>query len=356
MNWIDLRSDTVSQPTPQMRDAMANAPVGDDVYGEDPTINELQAEAAALLGKEAALYVSSGTMSNLTAVLAHCNRGDEIILAKQSHIFQYEAGGVSMYGGVHPNTLDINRDGTIDIEQIQRAIRPSNPHMPITRLVCLENTQAGAWGAPLPKSYVDQVANVAHENNLKLHIDGARLFNAVTALGTPAHELVEHADSISICLSKGLCAPVGSVLVGSHEFIERAHRVRKSLGGGMRQAGIIAAAGLISLREMTKRLHEDHTTARQIAEGLATIPYINIDLERVKSNMIFFTLAADAPISTAELSQGLKARGILANPYNDADRLFRMVTHYWIKPEHVDTVVNAYRALLTGEVTSLSAD
>jgi threonine aldolase len=350
MNWIDLRSDTVTLPTPEMREAMASAPVGDDVYGEDPTINQLQAEAAAMLGKEAGLFVTSGTMGNLTAVLTHCNRGDEMILGKESHIFKYEVGSAAMYGGVQPNTLEVREDGTIDVTAIRRTVRPVNAHMPTTRLVCLENTQGGAWGAPLSKNYIDEVASVVRENNLKLHIDGARLFNAVAALGTPAHELVEHADSVSICLSKGLCAPVGSVLVGSHEFIQRAHKIRKSLGGGMRQGGILAAAGLISLREMTKRLHEDHATARQLAEGLATIPYIKIDLKWVRTNMVFFALTEDAPLSVDELSARLKNEySILARPYSQMDRQFRMVTHYWIRPEHIQQTISAIRTLLTGE-------
>ena len=350
MTFIDLRSDTVTQPTPAMREAMANAPVGDDVYGEDPTINQLQEEAAAKLGKEAALLVTSGTQGNLTAVLAHCERSDEIILAKKSHIFQYEVASASAYGGVQLNTLDLEHDGTMDLESIRRSIRPKDSHMPTTRLICLENTQAGAWGAPLSKDYIHDVAQVARENNLKVHIDGARLFNASAALKTPVNELVADADSVSFCLSKGLCAPVGSLLVGSKEFIARAHKVRKSLGGGMRQAGILAAAGLVALHQMSTwdRLGEDHANARTLAEGLATIPYIDIDLSRVRSNMIFFALTADAPISVQDLSAGLKANGILANPYTPAERLMRMVVHYYIKREHVDQVLDVMRELLTG--------
>ncbi len=350
MNVIDLRSDTVTQPTPAMREAMAYAPVGDDVYGEDPTINELQAEAAAMLGKEAGLFVTSGTMGNLTSVLAHCQRGDEFIVGKQSHIFKYEVGSAATYGGLQPNTLTVQRDGTLILDEIRDAIRSNDSHEPITRLVCLENTHGGAFGAPVPASYVAQVAEIAREHNLKLHIDGARLFNAAAYFNVPARELVEHADSVSICLSKGLCAPVGSVIVGSRDFIKRAHKIRKSFGGGMRQAGILAAAGLISLREMTKRLHEDHQTARTLAEGLATIPHVVVDLERVKTNMLFFGLTADAPITVTELSARLKSEyGILMNPYSTKERMMRAVTHYYFTLEHIPTVLDAMRALLTGE-------
>ncbi|MCC6616758.1 MAG: low-specificity L-threonine aldolase [Anaerolineae bacterium] len=347
MSVIDLRSDTVTVPTPEMREAMANAQVGDDVFGDDPTINLLQEEAAAMLGKEAALFVASGTMGNLSSVLAHCARGEEMILGKDAHIFRYEAGSAAMYGGVQPNTLPVQADGTLDLNQIRRAIRGNNVHFPTTRLICLENTQASAFGAPLPPDYIADVANIARDHNLKLHIDGARIFNAATALGVEASELVKDADSVSFCLSKGLCAPVGSVVAGSREFIERAHRVRKSLGGGMRQAGILAAAGLISLRKMTRRLHEDHATARQFAEGIAQMPYIRTDVSRVKTNIVYFNLTADAPIAVDELSARLKAdHGILMRPYDVSERSVRVLTHYWIKPEHVERTLSAMRALL----------
>jgi len=347
MQFIDLRSDTVSIPTPAMRDAMANAPVGDDVYGEDPTVNELQAEAAALLGKEAGLFVPSGTMGNLASVLAHCARGDEFIVGKEAHIFRYEAGSAAMYGGLQPNTLLVQPDGTLDLDDIRAAIRGNNVHFPPTRLICLENTQGTIHGQPLPADYAAQVGAIAREHNLKLHVDGARLFNAATALGVPARDLVADADSVSVCLSKGLCAPVGSVVVGSKAFIERAHRIRKSLGGGMRQAGILAAAGLIALREMTKRLHEDHATARQFAQGIVGLPYLQVDLNRVRTNMVYFNLSADAPYSLDELSARLKADyGILMRPYDQRERKFRVVTHYWITPEHIERTVAALRALL----------
>lgn len=350
MDYIDLRSDTVTVPTPAMREAMANADVGDDVYGEDPTVNALQAEAARMFGKEAALFVTSGTQGNLSSVLAHCQRGDEFIVGKQAHIFQYEAGSATMYGGLSANTLDVNHDGTYDLDAIRRAIRPDNPHMPITRLICLENTHGGASGASVPASYIREVAQIARENNLKLHIDGARIFNAAAALNTTVAELTADADSVSFCLSKGLCAPVGSIVVGSHDFIHRVHRVRKSLGGALRQVGVLAAAGMIALTEMSKRLHEDHANARALAEGLAALPYVDIDLTSVRTNMIFFRLTADAPVTVEQVSEQLKTQyKILARPYNPAARQFRIVTHYWITPEHVEQVIAAFRAVLTGE-------
>ena len=349
MNVIDLRSDTVTQPTPAMREAMASAPVGDDVYGEDPTINELQALAAEMLGKEAGLFVASGTMGNLTSVLTHCGRGEEMILGKQAHIFRYEAGSAAAYGGVHPNTLQVQPDGTLDLDEIRQTIRPDNEHHPVTRLICLENTQGGVMGAPLPVSYMRQVGDIAREHGLKLHVDGARLFNAAAALGVTARELVEDADSASICLSKGLCAPVGSVIVGSRDFIKRAHRIRKSLGGGMRQAGILGAAGLIALREMSRpeRLGEDHANARALAEGLAALPYITLDLSTVRTNMFKFWLAADAPITAEGLMRVLEADyGILIRPYSLDERSFRLVTHFYIQAEQVRKVVSAIGELL----------
>lgn len=352
MNMIDLRSDTVTLPTPEMRVAIANAPVGDDVYGEDPTVNALEAEAAAMLGKAAGLFVASGTQGNLVALLTHCTRGDEIILAKRSHIFVYEVASAAAYGGIQFSTLDINHDGTMELDAIRKAIRPSFLFYPPTRLVVLENTQAGAHGAPLTAAYTAQVAALCREHDLLLHIDGARLFNAAVALDTTARRLVEGADSVSICLSKGLCAPVGSVLAGSEDFIHRARRVRKSLGGGMRQAGILAAAGLIALREMVERLRDDHATARLLGEGLATIPGISIDLSAVRTNMVFFDVADDAPITPEELSQRLKDDfDILIRPYDPRTRTMRAVTHYWIKPEHVERTVEAIRAIMvsTGE-------
>lgn len=347
MDYIDLRSDTVTWPTPNMREAMANAVVGDDVWGDDPTVIELENEAAAKLGKEAGLFVASGSMGNLIAVLTHCKRGDEMILGKQAHIFQHEAGSASALGGVHPNTLEVNADGTLDLDAIRDSIRDlGDEHYPITRLICLENTHGGRAGVPVTAEYTAQVGLIAREHNLKLHIDGARLFNAAAALNIPARELVAPADSVSFCLSKGLCAPVGSVLVGSREFIASARRVRKLLGGGMRQVGILAAAGLISIREMTERLGEDHANACALAEGLAKLPHIQIDVSKVRTNMIYFDLLPTAPRKPEEISQRLKDDYKIQMALSPNGKDNRLVTHYWITRERVDSILTAMRELL----------
>lgn len=347
MRAIDLRSDTVTWPTPAMREAMAKAEVGDDVFGDDPTVKELEAEAAAVFGREAGLFVASGTMGNLTSVLSHCSRGDEMILGKRSHIFMYEAASAAAYGGVQPNTLTVQPDGTLDLDEIRAAVRSDDPHFPRTRLICLENTQGSVGGAPVPAEYIRQVVELAGEHGLKVHIDGARIFNAAAALNTPVRELTAGADSVTFCLSKGLCAPVGSVIVGSKAFIERARRVRKSLGGGMRQVGVLAAAGLIALREMTTRLHEDHEHARLLAEGLAAMPYIKLDLARVKTNMFYFNLTEDAPVDAETLSKRLQEEhNILLRAYSVQERRFRVVTHYWIKREHIPVILDAMRETL----------
>ncbi len=347
MDYIDLRSDTVSWPTPEMREAMANAPVGDDVYGEDPTINQLQQDAADMLGKEAGLFVSSGTQGNIVAALTHCGRGDEMILGREAHMFRYEQGASSALGGIQTNILDVQPDGTLKLDAIERAIRSDDQHFPRTKLICLENTQGTIGGIPITADYTAQVGAIAKANHLKLHIDGARIFNAATALNTPVKELVAHADSVSFCLSKGLCAPVGSVLVGSKEFIREAHRTRKILGGGMRQAGVLAAAGLIALHKMTTRLHEDHANACALAEGLATIPHLKIDVSRVKTNMLFFDLAEDAPLTIDALRARLKDDyGVLMGGYAGMPNRIRLVTHYWITPEKVQTALTALRTIL----------
>ncbi len=347
MDTIDLRSDTVSWPTPEMREAMANAPVGDDVYGEDPTINQLQQDAADMLGKEAGLFVTSGTQGNIVAALTHCGRGDEMILGREAHMFRYEAGASSGLGGIHPNILDVQPDGTLKLDAIQRSIRTDDQHFPRTKLICLENTQGTIGGIPITAEYTAQVGEIAHAHHLKLHIDGARIFNAATALNTSVKDLVAPADSVSFCLSKGLCAPVGSILVGSKAFIHEAHRTRKTLGGGMRQAGILAAAGLIALHKMTKRLHEDHANACRLAEGIADIPHIKVDVSRVQTNMVFFDLAEDAPLTITELRARLKDEyNVLMGGYAGMPNRVRLVTHYWITPEKVETTLTALRNLL----------
>ncbi len=339
MDRIDLRSDTVTWPTPEMRQAMAAAAVGDDVFGEDPTVNALQEAAARRLGKEAGLFVASGTMGNLVAVLAHCGRGDEVILGDKAHTFVYEAGGIAALGGVHPHTVPVQPDGTLRLEAIEAAIRPDNVHMPVTRLIALENTQGTVGGIPISKAYTDEVGQLARAHGLALHIDGARIFNAATALNVDVADLVAAADSVSFCLSKGLCAPVGSVLVGSREFIARAHRVRKLVGGGMRQLGVLAAAGLIALEKMTLRLAEDHANAHRLAEGLAALPQIEIALDHVQTNMVFFGLRPEVPVSAPELAERLKRHNVWI--MDMGERRFRAVTHYWIRPQDVDHALAA---------------
>jgi threonine aldolase len=347
MECIDLRSDTVSWPTPEMREAMYTAAVGDDVYGEDPTVNQLEAEAAALLGKEAGLLLVSGSQGNLTAVLTHCGRGDEMILGRQAHIFRYEQGGAAGLGGVQSNVLDVEPDGTLKLEAVAAAIRGDGIHFPRTRLGCLENTQGTIGGIPVGAQYTAELGRLVRKHGLKLHIDGARIFNAAAALGVPARELAAPADSLMFCLSKGLCAPVGSILVGSKEFITAARRTRKVLGGGMRQAGILAAAGLVALRTMTGRLADDHRNARSLAEGLAGNPFISIDLESVRTNMVFFELAGNCPVAPEVFKSRLRDEyKVIVSPYPGYARRFRMVTHYWITQEKVKTVIGAVKAIL----------
>ena len=324
------------------------AVVGDDVYDEDPTLNQLEADAAAMLGKEAGLFVASGTMGNLTAVLTHCGRGQEMILGKQAHIFRSEAGSAAAFGGIQANTIEVNPDGTLDLDTIRGTIRSEDEHYPRTRLICLENTQGAMAGVPISADYTAQVGAIAREHDLKLHIDGARIFNAATALNVPVHELVAPADSVSFCLSKGLCAPIGSILVGSEAFIYEARRTRKALGGGMRQVGVLAAAGLIALHEMSKRLAEDHENACALAEGLATIPNIEIDPATVRTNMVFFNLAESAPITIDALQASLKEDyNITIGGYRNQRTSIRLVTHYWITRENVQHVIEAMRTLLS---------
>ncbi|GAB4467801.1 MAG: low-specificity L-threonine aldolase [Anaerolineae bacterium] len=345
MDSIDLRSDTVTWPTPEMREAIAAAPVGDDVLGDDPTVNRLQDMAAHLLGKEAALFVASGTMGNLTAVLTHCGRGDEMIVGERAHIFRYEVGGAAALGGVQPHTVPVQADGTLSLADIRAAIRAADVHYPVTRLVCLENTQGGLGGVPITPAYTQSVRELCDEHGLKLHIDGARIWNAAAALGCDVRELAAPADSVMFCLSKGLCAPVGSLLVGSREFIERARHTRKMLGGGMRQVGVLAAAGIVALERMTGRLGDDHANARRLAEGLSRIEGIHLDLGQVQSNMVFFwldeALPYDAPTLAAVLEREHNIKIQVTGP-----RRFRAVTHYWITPERVEAVLDAIHIVL----------
>lgn len=344
MEYIDLRSDTVTKPTPEMREAMAKAEVGDDVYGDDPTVNRLQEMAADMMGKEAGLFVPSGTMGNLAALLSHCQRGDEVIIGQKNHSFLYEAGGMSVLGGIHSYQLQNQPDGSLLPEDVENAIRPDDPHDPITRLVCLENTHNRCGGTVQTSEYTRNISKLAHDHGLKVHLDGARIFNAAAALGVPARELAAPVDSVTFCLSKGLSAPVGSVLCGDKEFIYRARRARKLLGGGMRQAGILAAAGIVALEKMTSRLGEDHLRARNLAEGLRTNDCIILDEGTPATNMVFFSLAPRVRMSAPEVAEDLKREGILVGP--TGERRFRLVTHCWIDDAAIDRSISAFARLL----------
>jgi threonine aldolase len=341
MKIIDLRSDTVTHPTPAMREAMYRAEVGDDVFGEDPTVNRLEAMAAERLGKEAALLVASGTMGNLVALLTHCGRGDEVILGNCSHTYLFEQGGMAALGGIMPRPIPNQADGTLRQEDVAGAIRGDDVHFPRTRLVCLENTHNMCNGSPLAAAYTAQVARLAHERGLQVHLDGARIFNAAAALETDPRELVREVDSVMFCLSKGLCAPVGSLLCGSAGFVANARRARKIVGGGMRQAGIIAAAGIVALEQMTDRLAEDHRRAKRLAEGLAEIP--GIAVEPVATNILFFRLM-DETKTPEEIVSGLAERGILL--LGRVEGNFRAVTHYWIDDADVESTVAAMQEIM----------
>ncbi len=339
MRIVDLRSDTLTQPTPSMRQAMSAAKVGDDVFGEDPTVNLLEEMVAKRLGKEAALFVASGTMANMVSQMTHCGRGDEVILGDQSHIFFYEQGGSSALGGIHPRTVANQPDGKMALHHIEAAIRQDNIHFPITRLIVLENTHNRCNGSPLDAAYMHSVGNLARRYGLKIHVDGARLFNAAVALGVKARELVAEADSVNICLSKGLAAPVGSIVIGNREFISKARRVRKVLGGGMRQAGILAAAGIVSLTEMVDRLEDDHVNARKLAEGLADVKGLSIDPDDVKTNIVYFQVTRKG-ITAQTLAERLSDLGIRVLP-TGPDRL-RAVTHYHVTSDDIDFALDVF--------------
>ncbi len=338
MELIDLRSDTVTKPTPAMREAMYRAEVGDDVYGEDPTVRRLEALAAELLGKEAGLLVSSGSQGNLIAQLVHCARGDEVICGQTSHIFMSETASAAVVGGLQLRTLP-TREGRFDLEAVEAAVRPYNDHYPTTGLITIENTHNGDGGAPLDAEYTRAVAAIARRAGARFHVDGARIFNAAVALGVPARTLVEPADSVTFCLSKGLAAPVGSVLCGSAEFVRAGRKQRKLLGGGMRQAGIIAAAGIVALTEMIDRLAEDHANARLLAEGLATIPGLRLNPPQPRTNMVFVEFDPGG-ISGADFAARMREQGVLVS--GNPKRL-RMVTHYGITREQIERAVEAAR-------------
>lgn len=336
MHTIDLRSDTVTLPTPAMMAAINAAPLGDDVFGEDPTTIELEKVAAEKLGKEAGLYVASGTMGNLVAILTHCARGEEVILGDASHTYLYEAGGIAALGGIHPRVLANEADGSLAIDKIEAAIRAENVHFPRTRLICLENTQNKCGGRVLSPQYTAEVGQLAQRHGLKLHLDGARIFNAAVALGIDVKRLCADVDSVSLCLSKGLAAPVGSVICASQAFISEARRTRKILGGGMRQCGIIAAAGIVALNEMVDRLAEDHVHAQKLAQGMAQIKGLAIDPAQVETNIVFFDITCEQLTGQA-LVERLNQRGIkmLALGPNR----MRAVTHWGVTASDIDTTL-----------------
>jgi threonine aldolase len=341
---IDLRSDTVTLPTPAMREAMCRAEVGDDVYGEDPTVNRLEEMSAERLGKEAGLFVVSGTMGNLVSLLTHCARGDEVILGDRAHIFLYEAGGISVLGGALVHTVPNLPNGMLDPAEVEAAIRPpGNMHFPRTRVICLENTHNRCGGTVLSAAQMATIKAVADRHGLRMHLDGARIFDAALALRVDASELAAPFDSVQFCLSKGLSAPVGSVIVGSADFIQEARRNRKIVGGGTRQAGIIAAAGIVALEQMVDRLADDHANARRLAEGLAEIPDVAIDPSVVQTNIIIFGLS-NPSVSLADVVSGLAAEGVKMNTISPTQ--FRAVTHYGIEHDDIDRALIAFRKVM----------
>ena len=328
MSVIDLRSDTVTQPTPAMLDAMTAADTGDDVYGEDPTVNRLEAELAKRLGFAAALFVPTGTMSNLLGLMAHCERGDEYIVGQQAHTYKYEGGGAAVLGSIQPQPLEVQADGSLDLDQVAAAIKPDDFHFARTRLLALENTMQGKV---LPLDYLARARKFTRDNGLQLHLDGARLYNAAVKLGVDAREITQYFDSVSVCLSKGLGAPVGSVLCGSVELIGRARRLRKMVGGGMRQAGLLAAAGLYALDHNVERLADDHANAQFLAEGLREAGY---KVEPVQTNMVYVQMGDRAEAIKAFAAE----RGIKLSA---AARL-RMVTHMDVNRSQIEQVIATF--------------
>ncbi len=343
MTIIDLRSDTMTQPTEAMREAMAQAEVGDDVFNEDPTIHQFQDMAAEKLGMAAALYLPSGTMGNLVSLLTHCGRGDEVILGDRSHIFLNEVGGLSALGGIHPHTVPNRDDGTLPLEALENAIRKSDLHYPPTRLICLENTQNYCFGSPLTPQYMESVAELAGKYGLRVHLDGARIFNASVALSVDVRELTRQADSVMFSLSKGLSAPVGSVIAGPRDWVEQARKWRKMVGGGMRQAGHLAAAGIVALETQIDRLQEDHQNARTLAQGLKQLPGIQIEPEKNPTNILFFQL--DHPEVTPEdFLQQMESKGVKLLLMEGG--LFRAVLNRMVTPEHTESALAIAQEIL----------
>jgi threonine aldolase len=346
MAYIDLRSDTVTKPTPEMREAMASAEVGDDVYLEDPTVNRLQEMAAAMLGKEAALFVPSGTMGNQICVRLHTEPGQEVIIEERGHIYNYEMAGMAAICGTLARPVR-GEDGILDWPSIEAAIRPRSAYyIAQTGLVALENTHNMAGGAVTPLDRMEEICERAHEAGLPVHLDGARLFNAATALKQDAAALAMPFDSVMFCLSKGLCAPVGSMIVGTRQFIDRALPLRKMLGGGMRQVGVLAAAGIVALEKMTARLEEDHQNAQLLARGVAEIPGVKIDPEKVQTNIVIFDIG-DTGVSADELGAKLKERGVLISGISP--REMRAVTHNDVSRQDCEAAVEAVKAVVSSK-------
>jgi len=343
MKIIDLRSDTVTLPTPAMRKAMYEAELGDDVMGEDPTVNRLEALAAEKVGKEAALYVPSGTMGNLVCILSHCQRGDEVILGDQAHTFIFEVGAASVLGGLQVHTVPNEPNGMLVPQNVIDAIRGENVHFPPTALVCLENTHNKCGGWALTLEQMDSVCLPVKERGIPVHLDGARIFNAAVALEVDVKELTRNVDSVMFCLSKGLCAPVGSMVAGSEEFIRRARKNRKMVGGGMRQAGVLAAAGIVALTEMVDRLVDDHSNARVLADGLEGMEGLRREQHGVRTNMVFFTLVTDR-MTPPEFRSALEEEGVKVGYYGKG--VFRAVTHHGIEQEDIHLALGAFRRVM----------
>lgn len=336
MRFIDLRSDTVTHPTDAMRKAMAEAEVGDDVCGDDPTVNELERLAADMTGKEAALFVPSGTFGNQVSLLTHCKRGQEVILGEECHIVQHEVGAAAVIAGVQLRPIPAP-DGRLDPEAVRRRIRPEDLHYPETGLICMENAHSG--GQVVPLAAMQAVYDLAQEHGLPVHMDGARLFNAAARLGVDARKITLCCDTVMFCLSKGLCAPVGSMVAGTREWIDRARKNRKLMGGGMRQAGILAAAGIIALTDMTKRLSEDHGKARRLADVLTAVPGIEVNRDALDINMVYLTM--NTSLSAEAVSERCREHGVLIYPPENG--LIRLVTHYWIDDAGVDKAVDVLK-------------
>lgn len=342
MKLIDLRSDTVTKPTPAMRAAMAEAEVGDDVYGEDPTVNRLEELAAGVLDTEAAIFASSGTQSNLLGLLTHCGRGDEYIVGQTAHTYRYEGGGGAVFGSIQPQPLDFDPDGTLNLDRVAQAIKPDDFHFARTRLFCLENTH---HGLALPLHYLGAANDFARNHHLILHLDGARIFNAAVKFKVPVNEVARHFDSISVCLSKGLGAPVGSLLCSTTEIIKEARRWRKVLGGGMRQAGILAAAGIFALKNNIDRLEEDHVNAALLAHGLKEIDELRVDYSAMQTNMVFVEVPK---AHSAALPEYLRQKGIVIS----GGKRIRLVTHLDVEKRDIHRAVEAFKDFFRGRLFS----